>query len=166
MNFTAYLHKRLCDRLDERRLVVCHDPTGAFGEFVAAFKATRCEVVSAEDSLHEDRGRWGEIRRNMQQAGMLEKYEATEWPRFLHSPADLTDADIEEVAGFLEQAGAKQRLLGGLTPDAVRGTLTRYRSYARSMLDEVRYGNDKFSRFRTLGGIVAYADEPLDFAVA
>ena len=51
MNFSAFLHKRICDLLDERRIVVWYDPDGAFAEFAAALKAPRCITVSAAESV-------------------------------------------------------------------------------------------------------------------
>jgi len=51
MNFSAFLYKRICDLLDERRIVVWYDPEGMFAGFAAALKAPRCVVVSAAESI-------------------------------------------------------------------------------------------------------------------
>ena len=51
MNVSAHLRKRLIDLLDDHRIVVWYDSEKAFGEFVTAFKAPGCVVVSATDSI-------------------------------------------------------------------------------------------------------------------
>lgn len=50
MSLTAYIHKRLLDRLDERRVVVWYDSERAFGDLVASFAAPACKVIQGEPS--------------------------------------------------------------------------------------------------------------------
>jgi hypothetical protein len=56
MSLTAYIHKRLLDRLDERRVLVWYDGERAFGELVSNFAAPACTVLRGEPSrLHARR---------------------------------------------------------------------------------------------------------------
>lgn len=50
MSLTAYIHKRVLDRLDERRVVVWYDGEKAFGDLVANFAAPNCTVIQGEPS--------------------------------------------------------------------------------------------------------------------
>ena len=68
MNFSAFLHKRLCDLLAERRIVVWYDPDGVFTEFLAGFNAPRCILASAADSILKSRRTADEVYRRMNEA--------------------------------------------------------------------------------------------------
>ncbi|MGO9120749.1 MAG: PglZ domain-containing protein [Desulfomonilaceae bacterium] len=57
MKFTSFLHKRLVDLLNERRIVVWYDGERDFKTFVRAFRAPNCEVLSAEESILKTRRR-------------------------------------------------------------------------------------------------------------
>ena len=63
MKFTAFLHKKLVDLLNDRRIVVWYDAQGDFRTFAASFKAPNCEVLLAADSVLKTRRRADEIYR-------------------------------------------------------------------------------------------------------
>jgi predicted ATP-dependent Lon-type protease len=54
MKFTSFMHKKLVDLLDDRRIVVWYDAEGDFKTFVAEFNAPHCEVLSTESSNDEE----------------------------------------------------------------------------------------------------------------
>lgn len=66
--FSVYLFERLCDLLDERRIVVWYDPAGAFAEFVAAFTAAGCVTVSAAESVLKARRAADNVYRRMNES--------------------------------------------------------------------------------------------------
>ena len=55
MKFTAFLHKKLVEMLDDRRIVVWYDSDGDFNSFAASFNAPNCEILSSEKSLLKTR---------------------------------------------------------------------------------------------------------------
>ncbi|AGG07401.1 alkaline phosphatase [Dehalococcoides mccartyi] len=63
MKFTSFLHKKLADLLNDRRIVVWYDAKGDFKEFAAVFDAPNCEVLSAEASVLKTRRRADEVYR-------------------------------------------------------------------------------------------------------
>jgi len=48
MKFTSFLHKKLIDLLNDRRILVWYDGEGDFNSFIAGFVAPNCEVLSSE----------------------------------------------------------------------------------------------------------------------
>lgn len=68
MKFTSFLHKKLVDLLNDRRIVVWYDADGAFKDFVRAFNAPNCVVLSAEESVLKTRRRADEIYRFMNES--------------------------------------------------------------------------------------------------
>lgn len=63
MKFTSFLHKKLVDLINDRRIVVWYDAEGDFKGFVESFSATNCEVLSAEASVLKARRRADEVYR-------------------------------------------------------------------------------------------------------
>ena len=63
MKLSSFLHKKLADILNDRRIVVWYDFEGDFKVFVSAFNAPNCEVLSAEASVLKTRRRADEIYR-------------------------------------------------------------------------------------------------------
>lgn len=61
MKFTSFLHKKLIDLLNDRRIVVWYDAEGDFKSFAAEFSVPNCEVLSAEASVLKSRRRADEI---------------------------------------------------------------------------------------------------------
>ena len=68
MKFTSFLHKKLVDLLNDRRIVVWYDADGDFTGFVRTFNAPNCEVLSAEESVLKTRRRADEIYRLMNES--------------------------------------------------------------------------------------------------
>lgn len=68
MKFTAFLHKKLIDLLNDRRIVVWYDAEGDFKAFAASFNAPNCEVLSAADSVLKARRRGDEVYRLMNES--------------------------------------------------------------------------------------------------
>lgn len=68
MKFTSFLHKKLVDLLNDRRIVVWYDADGDFTGFVRTFNAPNCEVLSAEESILKTRRRADEIYRLMNES--------------------------------------------------------------------------------------------------
>jgi hypothetical protein len=68
MRFTSFLHKKLVDLLNDRRIVVWYDAEGDFKSFAAAFTAPNCEVLSAAASVLRTRRRADEIYRLMNES--------------------------------------------------------------------------------------------------
>lgn len=68
MKLTAFLHKKLADLLEDRRIVVWYDAEGDFRDFIAAFDAPNCEVISAAESTLKARRRADEIYRLMNES--------------------------------------------------------------------------------------------------
>lgn len=68
MKFTSFLHKKLVDLLNDRRIVVWYDAEGDFKAFAAEFNAPNCEVLSAEASVLKARRRADEIYRLMNES--------------------------------------------------------------------------------------------------
>lgn len=71
MKFTAFLHKKINDLLDERRIVVWYDAEKDFTSFVAEFSAPDCEVLSVETSALKARRLADEIYRRMNESDKL-----------------------------------------------------------------------------------------------
>ncbi len=65
MKFSSFLHKRLVDLLNERRIVVWYDAEKDFQVFAAALNAPNCEVLSADASVLKTRRRADQIYRLM-----------------------------------------------------------------------------------------------------
>jgi hypothetical protein len=63
MRFTSFLHKKLVDLLNDRRIVVWYDAEGDFKAIAAAFNAPNTEVLSSEESILRTRRRADEIYR-------------------------------------------------------------------------------------------------------
>ncbi|ACZ61421.1 PglZ domain-containing protein [Dehalococcoides mccartyi] len=68
MKFTSFLHKKLADLLNDRRIVVWYDAQGDFKEFAASFGAPNCEVLSADASVLKIRRRADEVYRLMNES--------------------------------------------------------------------------------------------------
>ena len=68
MKLSTFLHKRLVDLLDERRIVVWYDAGEAFGDFAVSFKAPNCVVVSAAESILRARRRVDEVYDKMNES--------------------------------------------------------------------------------------------------
>ena len=68
MKFTAFLHKKLIDLLNDRRIVVWYDAEGDFKTFAGSFSAPNCEVLSTEDSVLKARRRADEMYRLMNES--------------------------------------------------------------------------------------------------
>jgi hypothetical protein len=68
MKFTSFLHKKLVDLLNDRRIVVWYDAEGDFKAFAAAFNGPNCEVLSAEASILKTRRRADEVYRLMNES--------------------------------------------------------------------------------------------------
>lgn len=68
MKLSTFLHKRLVDLLDERRIVVWYDAEHAFEEFVGSFNAPNCMVVSAAESILRARRRVDEVYHKMNES--------------------------------------------------------------------------------------------------
>ena len=68
MKFTSFLHKKLVELLNDRRIVVWYDTDGDFTGFVRTFNAPNCEVLSAEESVLKTRRRADEIYRLMNES--------------------------------------------------------------------------------------------------
>jgi len=68
MKFTAFLHKKLIDLLNDRRIVVWYDAERDFKAFAAAFNGPNCDVLSAEASVLKTRRRADEIYRLMNES--------------------------------------------------------------------------------------------------
>ena len=63
MKFTAFLHKKLVDVLNDRRIVVWYDSERSFDAFVRTFQAPNCEVLLADQSVLRTRRRADELYR-------------------------------------------------------------------------------------------------------
>lgn len=68
MRFTSFLHKKLVDLLNDRRIVVWYDAERDFKAFAGGFNAPNCEVFSAEASVLKTRRRADEIYRLMNES--------------------------------------------------------------------------------------------------
>ncbi|QLA17320.1 PglZ domain-containing protein [Desulfolutivibrio sulfoxidireducens] len=68
MKFTSFLHKKLVDLLNDRRIVVWYDAEGDFKAFAASFNGPNCEVLSAEASVLKTRRRADEVYRLMNES--------------------------------------------------------------------------------------------------
>ena len=68
MTFSAFLHKRLVDLLNERRVVVWYDAEKDFAAFAATVNAPNCEMLSAEASVLKTRRRADEVYRLMNES--------------------------------------------------------------------------------------------------
>jgi len=68
MKFTSFLHKKLVDLLNDRRIVVWYDAEGDFKAFAAEFNAPNTEVLSAEASVLKTRRRADEVYRLMNES--------------------------------------------------------------------------------------------------
>jgi hypothetical protein len=68
MKFTAFLHKKLIDLLNDRRIVVWYDSEGDFNLFAGAFNAPNCELLSSGDSVLKTRRRADELYRLMNES--------------------------------------------------------------------------------------------------
>jgi len=68
MKFSSFLHKKLVDLLNDRRIVVWYDAEGDFKSFAAEFNAPNCEVLSAEASVLKARRRADGIYRLMNES--------------------------------------------------------------------------------------------------
>lgn len=68
MTFTSFLHKKLIDLLNDRRIVVWYDAEGDFKVFAAAFKTANCEALSAESSVLKTRRRADQVYRLMNES--------------------------------------------------------------------------------------------------
>ncbi len=68
MKFTSFLHKKLLDLLNDRRIVVWYDAEGDFKAFAASFNGPNCEVLSAEVSVLKTRRRADEVYRQMNES--------------------------------------------------------------------------------------------------
>lgn len=61
MSLTSYIHKRLVDLLEEKRVVVWFDGEKAFGEIAEKFAAPGCTVISCVESQLKARRRADEV---------------------------------------------------------------------------------------------------------
>lgn len=68
MKFTSFLHKKLVDLLNDRRIVVWYDAEGDFKAFAAAFNGPNCEALSVEASVLKTRRRADEVYRLMNES--------------------------------------------------------------------------------------------------
>jgi len=68
MKFTAFLHKKLIDLLNDRRIVVWYDVEGHFKTFAGSFNAPNCELLSSEESVLKTRRRADEVYRLMNES--------------------------------------------------------------------------------------------------
>jgi hypothetical protein len=68
MKFTAFLHKKLVDLLNDRRIVVWYDAEGDFKTFAGSFNAPNCELLSSEESVLKTRRRADEVYRLMNES--------------------------------------------------------------------------------------------------
>lgn len=68
MKFTSFLHKKLVDLLNDRRIVVWYDAEGDFKTFAASFNGPNCEVLSVEASVLKTRRRADEVYRQMNES--------------------------------------------------------------------------------------------------
>jgi len=68
MKFTSFLHKKLIDLLNDRRILVWYDGEGDFNSFIAGFVAPNCEVLSSESSILKTRRRADVVYRLMNES--------------------------------------------------------------------------------------------------
>jgi hypothetical protein len=68
MKFSSFVHKKLIDLLNDRRIVVWYDAERDFRAFADAFNAPNCEVLSAETSVLKTRRRADEVYRLMNES--------------------------------------------------------------------------------------------------
>jgi hypothetical protein len=68
MKFTAFLHKKLIDLLNDRRIVVWYDAEGDFKAFAGSFNAPNCELLSSGESVLKTRRRADEVYRLMNES--------------------------------------------------------------------------------------------------
>ena len=68
MKFTSFLHKKLIDLLNDRRIVVWYDAEGDFKIFAGSFTAPNCELLSSEESVLKTRRRADEVYRLMNES--------------------------------------------------------------------------------------------------
>ncbi len=68
MKISSFLHKKLADLLNNRRIVVWYDAEGDFKAFAAGFSAPNCEVLSAEASVLKTRRRADDVYRLMNES--------------------------------------------------------------------------------------------------
>jgi hypothetical protein len=73
MAFSDYIRKRLVDLLADRRIVVWYDAEGDFVDFVSAFSAPNCEVLSATESILKVRRRADEVYRQLNESAKSEE---------------------------------------------------------------------------------------------
>ncbi len=68
MKFTSFLHKKLVDLLNDRRIVVWYDAEGDFEVFASAFNAPNCDVMSADASVLKTRRQADEVYRQINES--------------------------------------------------------------------------------------------------
>jgi len=68
MKFTVFLHKKLIDLLNDRRIVVWYDAEGDFKAFAGSFNAPNCELLSSGESVLKTRRRADEVYRLMNES--------------------------------------------------------------------------------------------------
>ena len=68
MKFSSFLHKKLVDLLNDRRIVVWYDAEEDFRTFARTFTAPNCEVLSAEASVLKTRRRADEVYQLMNES--------------------------------------------------------------------------------------------------
>lgn len=68
MKFSTFLHKKLIDLLNDRRIVVWYDAEGDFKAFAGSFTAPNCELLSSEESVLKTRRRADEAYRLMNES--------------------------------------------------------------------------------------------------
>ncbi len=73
MRLSSYLHKKLVELLEDKRIVVWYDATGDFKEFVKGFEAAKCAVISCVDSALRARRQADGAYRLMNESGKHEE---------------------------------------------------------------------------------------------
>lgn len=68
MKLTLFLHNKMAELLNDRRIVVWYDAKGDFNSFIAEFKAPNCEILSADTSILKTRRRADEVYRHMNES--------------------------------------------------------------------------------------------------
>lgn len=68
MKFTSFMHKKIVDFLNDRRIVVWYDIEGDFKAFAETINAPNCEVLSTKVSILKSRRRADEVYRQINEA--------------------------------------------------------------------------------------------------
>lgn len=111
MNFTAYLHKKLVDLLNDKRIVVWYDSEKKFNDFIYAFKAPNCVKIMASESILRGRRKADETYRKMNESENTDESNANmaEIRSIRNLVANLTPKVYSLYGKFeLEKQGAEE----------------------------------------------------------